>query len=168
MVSTRATLVAQFSTPALVANVNAGGSLDGQVFTLPDQSALYFISTRAGGAGGYDMYRSARASNGQFGTPAAVSTINTPSTEEAPVPTADELVLYFGSTRADSPAKGADDIWMTKRSSVSAAFDPPTNVSELNSSAAEWPDWLSPDRCRLYFTRNGSTGLKLYVAERSP
>jgi hypothetical protein len=43
-------------------------------------------------------------------------------------------------------------------------------VQELNTTAVDWPDWLSPDRCRLYFSRTAdatSGTLSLYVATRT-
>lgn len=97
-----------------------------------------------------------------------VSTVDTSSGELAPAPSPDELTLYFGSDRPDAPAKGNVDIWMTKRAAASDPFEPPLNVQELNTSALEWPDWLSPDNCRLYFDRDGATGRRIYVAERAP
>ena len=169
-VATRSTLMAQFSAPALVANVNIAGTDNGQPNVLPDESAIYFVSYQTASSN-WDVYRAARTTGGQFGTPAQVSTINTPSDEYAPTPTSDELVLYFGSARPDSPAKGGMDVWIAKRASVTASFDPPTNVQELNTAQGEWPDWLSPDRCRLYFTRTPSAGTSsprsIYVATRT-
>ena len=168
LVATRTTLVAQFSAGAPVANLNAGPT-DGQPFVLPDESALYFVTNRTGTSGGLDLYRAARGVGGQFGVPAPVSTVNTPSNEYAPVATSDELAIYFSSNRAGSLTKGNSDIWMARRASPTANFDPPVDVQELNTPDEEWPDWMSPDRCRMYFTRNVSgTARTIYVAERSP
>ena len=115
-VATRSTLLAQFSAPALVANVNIAGTDNGQPNVLPDESAIYFVSYQTASSN-WDVYRAARTTGGQFGTPAQVSTINTPSDEYAPTPTSDELVLYFGSARPDSPAKGNGmDVWIAKAS----------------------------------------------------
>jgi Tol biopolymer transport system component len=164
-VATRSTTLGQFPTPTPAENVNSAAE-EGHPYVLPDQSALYFISTRSGGGG--DIYRAPIAAGAQLGTPTIVSTINTPSTESLPLPTADELVLYYGTNRADSPAKGASDIWVARRASRSADFDPPVNVQELNTPAEETTNWLSPDRCRIYFQRSGATGNKIYVASRSP
>lgn len=167
LVSTRTTLVAQFSAPSVVANVNLTGFSNVQPFVLADESAIYFGSNRTGTSGGYDLYRSARDTSGQFGAPVQVSTINSPSDEYGPTPSANELTLYFGSIRPDSPAKGNFDIWMAKRASPTANFDPPVNVQELNTTDAEWPDWLSPDACRLYFTRTSANVRNIYVATRA-
>ncbi len=163
-VSHRTTSAAEFPTPMLVANVNIGGT-NGQTFILPDESALYFAS-KPGTGGTLDLFRAARGSNGQFDVPVQVSTINTAADEVGPVPTADELTFYFASGRTDSPAKGNLDIWRATRASRTASFNPPVSVEELNTSNEEVPDWLSPDLCRLYFTRNVS-GNKIYLATRS-
>jgi Tol biopolymer transport system component len=163
-VASRSTLAAQFSGAAAVANINIGVA-QGQLSVLPDQSALYFMITLSGGSA--DLYVARRGTSGQFGTPTQVSTVNTPSNEYLPAPTPDELILYFGSDRPDSPAKGSFDIWVTSRASSSASFDPPTNVQELNTSGTEYPSWISPDNCRLYFTRTGTDGTnKIYIATR--
>jgi hypothetical protein len=166
MVASRTTVAAPFSTSGPVAGINAGPD-DSQPFVLPDGSALYFMSTRSGTA---DILRAARDTTGQFTAPTPVSTINTTSGEYAPVLTPDDLVLYFASDRSGGSAKGSYDIWMTKRASRAAAFDPPVNVQELNTTGYEIPDWLSPDRCRLYFDHNDGAGTndKIYVAERAP
>jgi hypothetical protein len=57
---------------------------------------------------------------------------------------------------------------MTKRASTSDTFDPPVDVRELNTGDREWPSWVSPDRCRIYFNRQAGSFLKIYVAERAP
>lgn len=52
---------------------------------------------------------------------------------------------------------------------VSSAADEP---DKLNTPSGEWPHWLSPDRCRLYFGSNrpggAGAGSSIWVAERSP
>jgi len=167
-VATRTSTAAQFSTPSLVPNVDSNLG-DGQPHILADGSALYFVSFRPG-VGDADIWRSSFQPGAGFAAPVIVSTINTPGPEYAATPTTDELAIYFASNRADAPAKGSFDIWMAKRASSSASFDPPVNVQELNTSNNEIPDWISPDRCRLYFDRLGTTagGDKIYVAERAP
>jgi hypothetical protein len=130
-----------------------------QPFVLPDGSALYFSSPG-------DLYRAARGASGQFQAPVMVSTVNTPSLEYTPALTPDELTLYFASNRPDSPARGDLDIWVSKRASRDVPFEAPVNVQELNTAAGEDPEWISPDNCRLYFSRSGPTGVKIYMAER--
>jgi Tol biopolymer transport system component len=154
-VATRATVAGAFSAPTAVANI---GSMGAQPFVLPDGSALYFTSPG-------DLYRTGRA-NDRFGTPVALSTVNSSSYDAIPVLTPDELVLYFASNRPDSQAKGDLDIWTSKRASRNVPFEAPLPVLELNTAAEDEPTWITPDNCRLYFSRGGSTGVKIYVAER--
>jgi hypothetical protein len=48
------------------------------------------------------------------------------------------------------------------------AFGTPTAVSELDSVDGEYPTWLSPDECRLYFTRLNGDQSDIFVASRTP
>jgi WD40-like Beta Propeller Repeat len=167
MGATRTTVASQFTVSAPVANINASPDAS-EPFVLPDGSAIYFMSTRNNAAGTANIYRAARDASGQFTTPIQVSTFFTPpSSAMAPVVTPDDLVLYFASDR--TPSSGNLDIWMTKRASPGASFDPPVNVQELNTAGNEMPNWISPDRCRIYLHRSSSgTNDKIYVAERAP
>jgi hypothetical protein len=160
-VATRTTLIAQFSGAAQVANVSTGVE-SGQPFVLPDGSALYLFI-------GADIYRAPLGASGQFDAPVALSTLNTSAVEYFPTPTPDELTIYFASTRTDSTAKGYFDIWMARRASRADDFGPPVNVQELNTALEEFPSWISPDNCRIYFSRStsGTSGERIYVAERS-
>jgi hypothetical protein len=165
--ASRTTLGAQFSAPSAV-TIPTFMSSDGKNYVLPDESAIYFVSYRSGPGAG-DIYRSQISAGLQFGTPVLVPNVNGTSSDYDPVVTPDELTLYFSSDRPDPAAKGTFDIWMAKRASLGAAFDPPVNVQEVNSSAIEEPSWISPDNCRLYLYRQGAdTYYKIYVASRSP
>jgi len=159
-VATRNTILAQFSGAAGVVNVSQGVE-SGQPYVIPSGRALYLFI-------GADLFRAELGANAQFETPVAVSTINTPSVEYFATPTGDELTLYFASNRTDAPAKGNFDIWMARRASSTAAFDPPVNVQELNTANEEFPSWISPDNCRLYFSRGDAAGEKIFMAERAP
>ncbi len=165
-VASRTAPGAQFSTPTPV-TIATFMSGDGKSYVLPDESAIYFVSYRTGPGAG-DIYRSGRVAGSQFGTPVLVPTINGSSSDYDPVSTGDELTIYFASDRADPAAKGDFDIWMAKRASLNAPFDPPVDLQEVNSSVIEEPSWISPDNCRLYLYRQGANGYKIYVASRSP
>ena len=56
---------------------------------------------------------------------------------------------------------------MAVGSAPDAPWDPPTNLSEVNSSQSEQPTWLSANGCRLYLQSDRATGdYNLYVATR--
>ena len=61
-----------------------------------------------------------------------------------------------------------NDIWLARRASVDQPFSGAAPVSELNSSAADTPNWISPDNCRLYMSSGRDDPSVLYVATRSP
>lgn len=65
--------------------------------------------------------------------------------------TPDELTVVFASSRAGGV--GGFDFWMSTRTSISASFGAPINVSSLNTSGHEFGGWLASDR--MYFVRNG-------------
>jgi hypothetical protein len=161
-VASRSDTFTQFSAPSQVAAVTSGFN-DGQPQVVPDGSALYFVSFRPG-VGGGDIYRAPIQTGGQVAAPTIVPVINSSVDDYAPAPSADELAIYFTSNRSDATAKGGYDIWMAKRASRNANFDPPVNVQELNTSADEGASWISPDKCRLYFQRGGL----VYVVEHAP
>jgi len=87
----------------------------------------------------------------------------------APIVSNDELTLFFSS---DTPAGvGSGDIWMATRQRTDQSFDMPVNLSTVNTLLSEFPQWISPDGCRLYLMRfsestNGFNPINVYVAER--
>ena len=50
---------------------------------------------------------------------------------------------------------------MATRASRVVSFDPPVNVQELNTADEEFPSWISPENCRIYFSRKGPTGQRI-------
>ena len=82
-----------------------------------------------------------------------------------PALTPDELTLYFGGSPGTGTAR-KEDIWVQKRPSMDVPFGKPVNVGELNTQSENFPSWISPDGCRLYFDA-GTFPRDLYVAERN-
>jgi hypothetical protein len=84
----------------------------------------------------------------------------------APVVAGDELLIYFSSSRGLTDDY---DIWTAQRSSPLDRFATPVKVTELSTNVVEEPHWLSPDACRLYFSRETAPGTRnLFVAKRDP
>lgn len=81
-----------------------------------------------------------------------------------PVPSEDELTLYFGAAPPSGTTRKLD-VWVKTRASRQVPFGEPTNVAELNTTSYTYPSWISPDGCRLYFDA-GDALRDLYVAER--
>jgi hypothetical protein len=95
------------------------------------------------------------------GPPTAVWT----SRGQVVVVSGDELTLYYATDGA--PGEVFGDIWVTTRPSRDVAFGEPTIVTGVNTSYDEFPQWISPDGCRLYLGRSTTdTDNYLFVAER--
>jgi hypothetical protein len=90
----------------------------------------------------------------------------------SPVLSRDELTIYFAAPR---PIEiGCDflsdqEIRVATRPSIAAEFAPSLPVPLLSSQRySDSPSWLSPDGCRLYFSRSDIDGAaRLFVAEKS-
>jgi Tol biopolymer transport system component len=169
MVAERPSALADFGAPAVLADVNANNGTDSNSFLTIQNAAseLWFASSRAGGAGGYDLYRATRSGAG-FSSPTPLQELNTAFDDAAPVLSRDGLTLYFASKRTGG-ASGDFDIWMARRPALASPFGAPSNVAELNTTGFDRPGWLSPDGCRLYFgSDRGGSNTEIYVAERMP
>ncbi|HEX4512708.1 MAG TPA: hypothetical protein VH054_04205 [Polyangiaceae bacterium] len=166
MRATRASASAAFGAPALVPVINSAAS-DFGPYVIADNSALYFSSTRNSDAGVAELFVTQPLADGGFTAPANVNgaALKTGDNRFAAV-TDDQLVLYFGSNRTGG--QGNYDIWVATRASTSVAFGTPRVVAEVSSASDETPDWVSSDRCRLYFSSNRGASYDLYVASKLP
>jgi flagellar motor protein MotB/tetratricopeptide (TPR) repeat protein len=105
-----------------------------------DGSTLYFVSKRAGGKGGSDLYCSTLTPNGEWATPVNLSdSINTPYDELSPFIHPDNQTLYFASN--GHPGMGGMDLFVTRRKSDGTWSKPvnlgyPINTPEEETSLA--------------------------------
>ncbi len=160
-----------FPTGVKVADVNSTG-VDKTPYILPSAGALYFTSNRNLPTRG--IYRAKAASSGGFDAPVFADRMHVPDggngggLESFPVVSDDEAFLFWG---AQYPfGQGDFDIW-TRVDGGGLDDAGLAGVDELNTAAAEWPAWLSIDRCRLYYIyADPDTGgnLDLFWAERPP
>jgi hypothetical protein len=131
---------------------------------------LYFSSNRPGGIGGMDIYVSTMQSDGLFGPPVRVDSLNTTSNDARPnVRARDGLEVFFDSDRPDG--SGGYDLWTSTRESLSDPWAAPVNLGPLvNSSVTDQRPSLSWDGTALYFLSNrpgGSGGTDLWVTTRT-
>jgi hypothetical protein len=141
--ATRMDPTKDFGAPSAVDPLTSGGD-DSSPYLLA--GALYFSSTRGGPA---QIFRSPLAATG----PGAVALAYGNGMDNLlyPVAAADERSLYFGADRTDPTARGLEDIWIVRGSGDGTFSGAPAAVTELNTSAREWPTSLSADGCTLYF-----------------
>lgn len=82
----------------LGSNINSRNTWEGQPSISADGKVLYFASTREGGLGGIDIYRSVLRPDGTWGDPVNLGpTINTQGDDKTPFIHSDSQTLYFAS-----------------------------------------------------------------------
>jgi hypothetical protein len=127
------------------------------------QGVLYFGSTRAGGAGGQDIYFSIDLAPAQ----AAVG-LNTAFDDARPNVSRDGLEIVFDSTRPGT--LGGPDIWTASRSSTGAPWSNLTHLGNgINSVAADTRASFSFDGSSIVFgsARAGGEGAAdIYITTR--
>jgi hypothetical protein len=145
-----------WGTPQPIMELNSG-TLDSRPRLSPDETMLYFYSTRPGGAGNRDIYVATRESvTDPFGTPVNLEELNSTVSDRDPAPTADGLQIFFASTRAG----GNHDLYAASRSDTSQPFSTPERLVALSSASHDYFVSLSPDGLTLYFAsaRSGGAG----------
>jgi Tol biopolymer transport system component len=128
---------------------------------------LYFIAIRPGGFGDYDIYQSTRNPDGSFNPPTNVTPLNSSARDARPVIRPDGLEMFFASARAGG--LGDIDLYVSTRASIGSPWNPPVNLTALNTSSTDGAPAISPDGSVIYFASNrpGGSGLAdLYFATR--
>jgi Tol biopolymer transport system component len=165
----RAEVGVDFANPFPLVAVNSA-SADGTPFLSADGLRLYFFSTRNNpDGGGRDLWLASRVDlNSQFSELRPLSELNTPSEEQLPWLSEDELTIVFASTR---PAELADfNLLQATRTRREAPFDPPQLLANVNSDGLEGRGSLSRDGLTIVLssTRAGGAGADdLWVAQRA-
>ena len=159
----------QFGPAALVAGINEDGDASFGPFVTSDGSRIYYSVAYDNGGGGRTtkVFVATRLGDGGFGTPAQVAGFGTDLTDTSPVLSADEKTIWFSSARAPSILQ---DVWLATRASKDGAFGTPQRVPELSTAGDDFPNWISPDGCRIYLhiTPDAGTDEDVWVAEKPP
>ena len=101
--------------------------------------------------------------------PENVTSLNSTYNDMYAVLTRDELVVYFTSDRPGG--LGGNDLWTATRATVDSEWDPPVNLTELNSAADDSLPMLSNSENVMWFssTRDGGCGgADLWQTRRQP
>jgi Tol biopolymer transport system component len=99
-----------------------------------------------------------------FGAPALVGGLRGDNDDvQDPTLTGDELELAFAS-----PTGGVNDIWSSRRSSATAAWEASGLVTELASTGNDEDPDLSEDGLTIHFSSDrAGNGMRLYVSRRT-
>jgi Tol biopolymer transport system component len=155
-----------FGTPQRLSNAVNTGTENWEQSIASDGLSLYFASRRTGN---WDLWRSTRATTTAAWTDVASlgPVLNSTALDGSPDISADGLTLVFNSDRPGG--RGGRDIWMTTRTSLTAAWEVPVNLGAVvNSSGFEgWPS-ISSDGLSLYFSRGPNESQpELVVSKRA-
>jgi len=139
----------------------AGGEFSPSLMETDEGTFLYFSSTGSDGLD-QDIYVTRQRADGSFGPAMMVAELSTAANDQMPNVSRNGLELVFVSDRAGG--FGALDVYVSHRSSTSAAWSAPVNLgAAINTAAGESRPSLSGDGERLHFGRLGD----IWVSERS-
>ncbi|MGH7435771.1 MAG: hypothetical protein ACRENE_08855 [Polyangiaceae bacterium] len=128
----------QFGPPDLVTELSSSSADDEKPTLTSDLLQIYFVSTRAGGPGGGDVWTASRATPAdRWNAPTLVGALSSPQHEKSPAVSADGLTLWVASDRPGG--QGGLDIWVSTRTTVDGDWSTPVAVPELSSPGDEIP-----------------------------
>jgi Tol biopolymer transport system component len=129
---------------------------------------LFFVSTRPGGLGNFDIYVVAATAPGSLGPATLVPELSSEANDRRPSVRFDGLEVFFDSDRVGSLGS---DLWVSTRETPAQAWSTPTTLGlTVNSTAEDLMPNIAADRESLFFTSNregGSGGFDLYVTTRT-
>ncbi|HEY7270081.1 MAG TPA: hypothetical protein VH951_09660 [Dehalococcoidia bacterium] len=164
--------------PAINAGSPVNSSADDFCPTPTDNGYLYFVSARAGGCGGADIYRARMAGTGAWASYETLGCqVNSAAAEFSPslVREGGDTILYFSSGRAGgfAPEEGGaapdQDVYRAKMLS-DGSFAAPALVPGVNSAADDARPNVRLDGLELVFdsTRAGGQGASdIWISSRS-
>jgi flagellar motor protein MotB len=152
---------------------NIGGPIntpgwESQPSLTADGKTLYFVSTRSGGQGGYDIWKSDLKGDGSWTFPVNLGPgINTSYDEQSPFIHTDGHTLYFSSN--GWPGMGNKDIFMSRIDSSTRNWSKPQNLGyPINTFGEESGLTISTDGKTAFFASDqegGYGGLDIYSFE---
>ena len=144
--------------------INLPTTWEAQPSISSDGKTLFFVSDRPGGFGGYDIYKSVKKENGEWGDPINLgSNINSKGNEKSPFIHPDGKTLYFSSD--GWMGLGGYDIFFS-RLKEDSTWSKPVNIGyPINSPEDEVGFFVSTDGTKGFFASNkfkGKGGWDLY------
>lgn len=119
----------------------------------------YVIVSRANGAAGQDLYDGTITA----GATNLLGQLDTNSNEQGTFLTTDCLGLYFQSNRVNA----LYDIYMSTRTSMTAAWSNPTALTDFNTATyGEEDAWISASQRTFAFASNASGNKDVYISTR--
>jgi hypothetical protein len=130
-----------------------------------DLLEIYFASTRLGGQGSEEIWRSERDSvDDPWGAPVVMDALGSPGQDGWPELSHDGLWLTFGSDRDGLP--GQFDIYVVSRATVDSAWSVPMTVDELTTGLPVAAAVMDLDRLEVMLASPIGVGDDIYRATR--
>lgn len=139
-----------WSPPALLTSLNTVAADTGAHLSA-DGLTLHWVSYTSGNWEIYSATRPTRTA--AWSAPTLETALNDPAVENEPHLAPDGLSLYLGSQRAGGA--GSFDIMVSTRANTGSPWNPPTFVTEVNSSAADSAPSITEDGLELYILTTG-------------
>jgi len=134
-------------------HINSPDTWESQPSVTSDGQTIYFASNRAGGLGGYDIYRINKLDNDRWSEPINVGApINTPGNEKSPFIHTDSQTLYFSSE--GHKGLGGYDIFYSRHDENEAWIQPINIGYPINSFDDDLGFFVSTDGYQGYYASN--------------
>lgn len=156
-----------FGAPTLITAASSSLAEDDDPCFTADRLELYFNSDRPGGPGDGDIWVSTRASAADpWGPATLVAELSSAANESTPRLSPDGLTLWFSTNRAG--CVGANDIWLSTRTTRGEPWSAPSCLQVVNSPQMERSAAVSASLVTLVLTsdRPGVGGVDLYWTTR--
>jgi hypothetical protein len=146
--ATRSDPASDFGAPQPIPNVNTTGN---EVASFLSANGLRLYISRDSAAG-LDLYVAERADlSSDFGTPVAITELESPNDERDLCLSEDELEVFIASNRAGSQGM---DLYRATRPDLASPFSTPVRVDELDSPRDDTQPELSRDGTTIYYDYN--------------
>lgn len=143
-----------WGTPRPVTAVNTGAT---QKWFTPCGGGHYVV-VQSTAAAGTDLFEGTLGG----GPPAAITALNSTESDTGAFLTQDCLTIYFASFRT-TPEK----IFVSRRASVDAPWDPPAPVDAFSAIGGNQEDpWLSADQRTFVFATDATSSKDIYLSTR--
>lgn len=134
-------------------HINLPDSWESQPSVTSDGKIIYFASNRAGGEGGYDIYRITKDEDGAWSEPVNLgSPVNTPGNEKSPFIHTDSQTLYFSSE--GHKGIGGYDIFYSRQTAEETWLEPLNIGYPINSFEDDLGFFASTDGQYGYYSSN--------------
>jgi len=160
----------RWSAPVNMDRIINSDSWDSQPSISADGKTIYFLSSRPGGIGKQDIWKTTKNENGSWNAPENLGpAINTTDNELSPFIHPDGHTLYFSSD--GHPGMGGTDIYFS-RLGDDGKWQTPSNIGyPINTGVDESSLFVNASGNMAYFASdrfNGKGGLDIYSFELYP